>query len=59
MCFRKYSDCKALVELATRRMKVEISVGGGKVGGNLCHATHVVVMSLPDFDVNFNEVLNR
>ncbi|XP_075077721.1 DNA ligase 4 isoform X3 [Nicotiana tabacum] len=54
----KYSDCKALVELATRRMKVEISVGGGKVGGNLCHATHVVVMSLPDFDVNFNEVLN-
>ncbi|XP_060172398.1 DNA ligase 4 isoform X2 [Lycium barbarum] len=55
----KYSDCKALVELAMRRMKVEISVGGGKVGDNLCHATHVVVMSLPEFDVNFNEVLNR
>ncbi|XP_059286008.1 DNA ligase 4 isoform X2 [Lycium ferocissimum] len=54
----KYSDCKALVELAMRRMKVEISVGGGKVGDNLCHATHVVVMSLPEFDVNFNEVLN-
>lgn len=54
----EYSDCKALVELAMRRMKVEISVGGGKVGNNLFHATHVVVMSLPEFNLNFNEVLN-
>lgn len=59
MFFREYSDCKALVELAMRRMKVEISVGGGKVGNNLFHATHVVVMSLPEFNLNFNEVLNR
>ncbi|XP_006344527.1 DNA ligase 4 isoform X2 [Solanum tuberosum] len=54
----EYSDCKVLVELAMRRMKVEISVGGGKVCDNLFHATHVVVMSLPEFDVKFNEVLN-
>lgn len=54
----KYSDCKALVELAVRRMKVEISVGGGKVGDSLFHATHVVVMSLPEFNLSFNEVLN-
>ncbi|XP_055810457.1 DNA ligase 4 [Solanum dulcamara] len=54
----EYSDCKALVELAMRRMKVGISVGGGKVGDNLFHATHVVVMSLPEFTINFNEVLN-
>ncbi|KAG5594747.1 hypothetical protein H5410_035979 [Solanum commersonii] len=52
-----YSDCKVLVELAMRRMNVEISVGGGKVGDNLFHATHVVVMSLPEIDVKFNEVL--
>lgn len=54
----EYSDCKVLVELAMRRMKVEISVGGGKVGDNLFHATHVVIMSLPEIDVKFNEVLN-
>ncbi|XP_069142833.1 DNA ligase 4 isoform X3 [Solanum lycopersicum] len=54
----EYSDCKVLVELAMKRMKVEISVGGGKVGDNLFHATHVVVMSLPEIDVKFNEVLN-
>lgn len=59
MCFREYSDCKVLVELAMKRMKVEISVGGGKVGDNLFHATHVVVMSLPEIDEKFNEVLNR
>ncbi|WMV37125.1 hypothetical protein MTR67_030510 [Solanum verrucosum] len=55
---KEYSDSKVLVELAMRRMKVEISVGGGEVGDNLFHATHVVVMSLPEIDVKFNEVLN-
>ncbi|XP_047258339.1 DNA ligase 4 isoform X1 [Capsicum annuum] len=56
--YLKYSDCKALVEIAMRRMKVEISVGGGKVGDSIFHATHVVVMSLPEFNVNFNEMLS-
>ncbi|CAN4084839.1 unnamed protein product [Withania somnifera] len=54
----KYSDCKALIELAVRRMKVGISVGGGKVGESLFHATHVVIMTLPEFNINFNEILN-
>lgn len=39
-------------------MKLEISIGGGKVSDNLANATHVVVMSLPGINVDFDAILN-
>ncbi|KAA8535821.1 hypothetical protein F0562_030859 [Nyssa sinensis] len=54
----QYSDSEVLLELALRRMKLEVSMGGGKISSNLCHATHMVIMSLPGFDVDFDDILN-
>lgn len=50
-------DWKAVLELAERRMKLEVSLGGGKVSDNLFHATHLVVMSLPGIDLDFDALL--
>ena len=53
------SEWKVLLELELTRMKLEISMGGGKVSDNLSHATHLLVMSFPGFDVDFDAILNR
>ncbi|KAK2980820.1 hypothetical protein RJ640_020472 [Escallonia rubra] len=52
------SDWKALFELALRRMKLEVSFGGGKISDNLSHATHLVVLSLPGVNADF-DVISR
>ncbi|XP_059637506.1 DNA ligase 4 [Cornus florida] len=52
------SDSKFLLGLALRRMKIEVSMGGGKVISNLSNATHIVVMSLSRSDADFDTILN-
>ncbi|KAK3023554.1 hypothetical protein RJ639_044639 [Escallonia herrerae] len=52
------SDWKALFELALRRMKLEVSFGGGKISDNLSQATHLVVLSLPGVNADF-DVISR
>lgn len=47
------------LEIVMRRLKLEVCMGGGKVCDNLSHATHLVVLSVPAFDVEFQEVLGR
>lgn len=51
-------DWKVLLELAMRRMKIEVSMGGGSVADNLSHASHVVVMSFPELNVDFDTLLS-
>ncbi|GFZ21909.1 DNA ligase IV [Actinidia rufa] len=58
-CTPKNSDSKVLIELALRRMKLEVSMGGGKVSNSLSQATHLVVISPLGFDVDFNSILRR
>ncbi|KAL2925919.1 DNA ligase 4 [Bienertia sinuspersici] len=36
-----------ILKVAMRRMKVEVSLGGGKVSDNPSQATHVVIVSIP------------
>ncbi|KAH9805708.1 DNA ligase 4 [Citrus sinensis] len=49
-------DWEVLLGLALRRLKLEISFHGGKVCNNLANATHVVVLSVLGYDVNFNSL---
>ncbi|KAL9237355.1 hypothetical protein vseg_011914 [Gypsophila vaccaria] len=51
------SEWDAFLRVATRRMKVDVSVGGGKVVENPSEATHIVVVSLPGRDPNFDKLL--
>ncbi|RVX07772.1 DNA ligase 4 [Vitis vinifera] len=51
------SDWELLSKLALRRMKLEVSMGGGKVGNNLSQATHLVVFSVPGFDLDFSDIM--
>ncbi|KAK6139800.1 hypothetical protein DH2020_026476 [Rehmannia glutinosa] len=46
------------LELAMRRMKIEICSGGGSVAETLSHATHLVIVASPQIDVDFDMVLN-
>lgn len=46
------------LEVAMRRMKIEVSVGGGTVTETLHHATHLVVVSYPQLDVDFDTLLS-
>ncbi|XP_044472398.1 DNA ligase 4 isoform X2 [Mangifera indica] len=50
-------DGKVLLELALRRMKLEVSFGGGKVCNNLVNATHLVILSASGTDVNFDSLI--
>nr|GMD78562.1 DNA ligase 4 isoform X1 [Ipomoea batatas] len=50
-------DQKVLLELAMRRLKLEVSMGGGKVSDDLFHATHLVIISLPEFCMDFDTLL--
>ncbi|ESR66480.1 DNA ligase 4 [Citrus sinensis] len=49
-------DWEVILGLALRRLKLEISFHGGKVCNNLANATHVVVLSVLGYDVNFNSL---
>uniref|UniRef100_A0A164WZJ4 DNA ligase IV n=1 Tax=Daucus carota subsp. sativus TaxID=79200 RepID=A0A164WZJ4_DAUCS len=49
---------KALLELARRRLKLEVSMGGGKVCSSLSQATHLVIQSLLFVDVGIAGPLN-
>ncbi|KAL6977871.1 DNA ligase (ATP) [Sarracenia purpurea var. burkii] len=53
------SDSKVLIEIALRRMKLEISMGGGKVSNSLSQATHLVVITPLGLDVDFNAILKN
>ncbi|KAL2481826.1 DNA ligase 4 [Abeliophyllum distichum] len=56
--FLKNMDWKVLLELAMRRMKSEVSIGGGSVSDNLSHASHVVIMSIAELNVDFDTLLS-
>ncbi|KAK9735960.1 hypothetical protein RND81_04G241200 [Saponaria officinalis] len=51
------SDWEVFLRVAMKRMKVEVSVGGGKVVDNPSEATHIVVVSLPGHELNFETLL--
>ncbi|XP_024966232.1 DNA ligase 4 isoform X2 [Cynara cardunculus var. scolymus] len=62
MYFYKPANClgldwEALLELTTRRIKLEVCFGGGKVSSSISNATHLVVMSLPGFNVDFDTIV--
>ena len=42
-----------------RRMKLEVCFGGGKVSTSISNATHLVVMSLPGLNVDFDTIVKR
>lgn len=50
------SDWEDLLKLTMRRMKLEVSFCGGKISNYLSNATHLVVMSLPGFKVDFDTI---
>ncbi|XP_058068176.1 DNA ligase 4 [Magnolia sinica] len=51
------ADCKVLLELAMRRLKLEVSMYGGEISNDLSCATHLVVFSVRESDVAFDMVL--
>ncbi|KAF9612970.1 hypothetical protein IFM89_004673 [Coptis chinensis] len=46
------TDWEILLELALKRMKLEVSMHGGEISNKLAHATHLVVLSVPGSDVD-------
>ncbi|XP_028079718.1 DNA ligase 4 isoform X2 [Camellia sinensis] len=52
-------DSKVLIELALRRMRLAVAMGGGKVSSSLSQATHLVVISPLGFNVEFDMILRR
>lgn len=56
---RRYRNWEVPFELAIRRMKVEICIGGGSIADTLNHATHLVIVSSPEFGFDFDTLLNR
>ncbi|KAG6644099.1 hypothetical protein CIPAW_08G032200 [Carya illinoinensis] len=50
-------DWEVLWRLALRRLKLEVSMAGGKVSSSLALATHLVVFSVPGLDVDFGTIL--
>ncbi|OMP08515.1 DNA ligase, ATP-dependent [Corchorus olitorius] len=51
------ADWQVLLTLALRRLKLEVLMGGGKISEDLKHATHLVVLSVPGFDVDFDSLI--
>ncbi|TYG38855.1 hypothetical protein ES288_D13G257000v1 [Gossypium darwinii] len=51
------ADWQVLLNLALRRLKHEILMGGGKISENLSNATHLVVLSVPGLDVDFDSFI--
>lgn len=59
LALRKYRNWEVPFELAIRRMKIEICIGGGSIADTLSHATHLVIASIPEFALDFDALLNR
>ncbi|CAN6452740.1 unnamed protein product [Victoria cruziana] len=50
-------DMNVLSEIVLRRLKLEISICGGKVSRNVMEATHLVVVSCNEFHMDFGKIL--
>ncbi|GAB2224918.1 hypothetical protein Drorol1_Dr00005698 [Drosera rotundifolia] len=50
-------DWDTILKLASRRMGIDVSVGGGKVSRDLSQATHMVVVSVPGSSIDFETLL--
>lgn len=48
-----------LLELIIRRLKLEVSMGGGDVCNDLAYATHLVAFSTAEEYLNINAVFER
>ncbi|OUZ99204.1 BRCT domain [Macleaya cordata] len=51
------TDLEILLELTLRRLRLEVSMRGGEVSNKISHATHLVVLSVPGSDVEFDKIL--
>ncbi|KAK8515564.1 hypothetical protein V6N12_075601 [Hibiscus sabdariffa] len=51
------ADWQVLLKLALRRLKLEVLMGGGKISESLNDATHVVVLSRPGLDMDFDSLI--
>ncbi|KAI3974480.1 hypothetical protein MKX01_017973 [Papaver californicum] len=51
------SDWDFLLETSVKRLRLEVTMGGGEVSDKLSYATHVVVLSVPGCDVEFDSIL--
>ncbi|GAU42510.1 hypothetical protein TSUD_376390 [Trifolium subterraneum] len=52
-------DWQILLELSSKRFKLEVLMGGGKVTSNLKSATHVVALFVPSFHTNYDEEIHN
>ncbi|KAL2580867.1 hypothetical protein AAZV13_15G151400 [Glycine max] len=50
------SDWHFILQLAVRRLKLEVLMGGGKVTSNLTCATHLVVLLVPGYQTDFEQI---
>ncbi|CAK8531893.1 unnamed protein product [Lathyrus sativus] len=48
-------DWRYLLELSSKRLKLEVLMGGGKYTSNLNFATHVVALFTPSYHTNYEE----
>ncbi|XWS28144.1 hypothetical protein CRYUN_Cryun25bG0040400 [Craigia yunnanensis] len=51
------ADWQVLLRLALRRLKLEVLIAGGKISEDLNHASHLVVLSVPGLDVDFDSLV--
>ncbi|KAI3951036.1 hypothetical protein MKW92_006920 [Papaver armeniacum] len=51
------SDWEFLLETSIKRLRLEVTMGGGEVSEKLSYATHLVVLSVPGCDVEFDSIL--
>ncbi|XP_050372966.1 DNA ligase 4 [Argentina anserina] len=50
-------DWEFVLGVTVRRLKIEVLMGGGRVGDNLADATHLVLLSIQGCDVKFETLL--
>ncbi|KAF3794559.1 DNA ligase 4 [Nymphaea thermarum] len=50
-------DMKVLSEIVLRRLKLDVSIYGGKISSNIADATHLVVVSCDEFHMDFDKIL--
>ena len=48
-----------MLGVTVRRLKIEVLMGGGRIGDNLADATHLVLLSIQGCDVGFDTLLHR
>ncbi|XP_045789619.1 DNA ligase 4 isoform X2 [Trifolium pratense] len=51
-------DWQILLGLSSKRFKLEVLMGGGKVTSNLKSATHVVALFVPSFHTNYDDEIH-